>query len=58
MCWQMTTSKKKPPKIGMILEQREWHYYMELQRWLEDNPHATPQEIDEAHRRLANKWGV
>lgn len=54
----MTTSKKKPPKIGMILEQREWHYHMELQRWLDDNPHATPQEIDEAHRRLANKWGV
>lgn len=54
----MKTFKKQSPKIGMILEQREWNYHAELQRWLAENPHATPQEIDEAHRRLADKWGV
>ena len=51
-------TKQKPPRIGMILEQREWNYHNELGKWLQENPKATPAEIDQAHRRLAAKWKV
>jgi len=54
----MKNTKKKSPHIGMILEQREWCYHNELGKWLQDHPKATPPEIDEAHRRLAEKWKI
>ena len=51
-------NEKKQPRIGMILEQREWMYHSELGEWLRTHPDATPTEIDQTYRRLAAKWKV
>ena len=51
-------TKSKPPRIGMILEQRDMMYHQEVGTWLREHPNATASEIDEMHRRLAAKWKV
>lgn len=51
-------TKQKAPRIGMILEQRDWMYHQEVGEWLRTHPNATAAEIDAMHRRLAKKWRV
>lgn len=52
------TMNKKPPKIGMPLEQRDMMYHQEVSEWLKTHPYANATEIDQMHRRLADKWRV
>ena len=49
---------KKSPAAGMILEQRDMNFHNEFGEWLRKHPSATPEEIDEANRRLTKKWRV
>ena len=51
-------TKQKPPRIGMILEQREMMYHQEVGEWLRTHPNSTAPEIDQMHRRLAKKWKI
>lgn len=51
-------NKQKPPRIGMILEQRDMMYHQEVGEWLRMHPNATATEIDQMHRKLAKKWRV